>query len=1420
MNNLTISTINNEFNVTGHVTIEVLDATTLEVKRTIEDTNSLTKQGAYFMATYNGLIGRSRVSSAYPTPWQNQTSGVLGFLTPNPDWYNRNTYMGISTTYIHPDTKSIFKLPGIIGQSSSILYNSYAAGPPITISFRSRWNAPGTNRTVRSVCLYNSVSTALMTIVGLSTPCEQGADELLDITYRLQFDVLPATAITGNMLPVSPSYGMGMVQSNTARDYSHQVSYYMIMPHKIHDKTKTTYNSWGRSPYADSSKAIMTTLWNRKGTMSLSRDINSDVGKLMQSVYTRCNDESGSISANEQFGIMDTFGNLSFTNKPIQPVFAHQSPSTVPFLDNNYSGVSAGTLTITGDNWTGGTHFPDYYRVEYTTSGDVGTAKYTYRNRILTGFRGNSYRSAFYYDVFATNVTGTWYGYSRGTMEGMHGSSKMTPTWWEEYTATKFVYFDRTGISIVDIGNGEGVTFDAITTPALPVTYVNQVGVNFANGDVWVACRDTGLYRIQDPYGTPTITKITTIDTFTNVSSAYAVSLGYNESIWCAINGALAKTTDDGATWTVYNPTSPVVFDATGITDNNWHRITTIRTDINSADDELIITYGDDDIFTYIKGCWWSQNNTGTIVTSTLGHNTTLFNRYWVARCSHYGSLWILSYPNNSSGPAIYLGCYKFGATGLFYSLNATDVPGGYTISAPYNHNIAFYYDYYNVPHVVAIRRNASTSWVGVKNSRNLHVGVIVPQELSSSSAYGGQTNATQRNPWLGSYGMNASYHKSPLVYINKRMQTDGNDYDNPSFSGTTTCYAPGGHHPIYPYQTMSFSTSEPSDPGFMPDSLNGRYTPFEEFVWNKMHWNPNTSQWENHYYQPATDTSLRNIDGIRHNFDTESHTFTGRSLLDITDVFVGSGISDTFTFVANVTSSPKMTGRLQEIGSTLFALEDDTQYIRLMWNDYSTSDIKVEYGSGASSNSFVFSTALLDDTKYHLVCSVAQTGISLYIDDIQLGTTHVPTIGLDFSTITPSFRAYIGAHVYYRQYHMRVPMPFYFYKGTLTNIQIWDTAWDQTTVSTDFVNPDGVIDINSVNLMCRYDLTEQLIESKVTHDTPDELQDNVMIQFNSNLVTPNESCLETEFYTFGVVDGILKDNVTSFSHQWSIYSYVDTDVNFNRFFNSVGGTTIQPAAAPITTLVHWIQHTPYMHMHTGEVTTANGSNVGVNAALAVESLPADTDGEISFNFAVGTMTAGVRVSFSTDTTTGYSSASSTYSLYVIDSSTLAVRQGGTTNLATTTMSFGDTFTIRRTGLTIDYLQNGSIFYTHVAATAPALAIKYSVDTREVNSSGIVNATVTYNNINPVMFAGDYPTLSDCFTEPFLGLEYSPLSTMQLYIDGALAPIVVHNGAYHMAPTPATGGITVLPFGGIFLFHPDDIGKEVTGYCTYIADKW
>ncbi len=1426
-NNLNLTNHQSHIQMKGEVTIDVLDAETLEIKRTIKTTNSITKVAAFWFSSGFGIVGEPSSTYSYSTHQLSNNSGTgafsMGLSTPWGSAPDGTLYNRIVLTWMkyHPDTHCVGHLPSYYTPNTTLIPGQFVAASgslPDSLLVKQRFNAPASTRTIWTISLFLQDGTGgyPLTLAPLSTPCIQTNTEILDVSYRILYYYTPIQDVDlpfGNQISASDSYSQGMLLHLTARHPYNLIRYYSLMPNKLHDKSMN-YRSWGNPGYSDSTRATWINQRLSTSNMNLSWGITTGVGRLIQSIYTRPVDASANTPWTS-FGAFDKFGNDTFTNKPIQPVYLHSSPSTIPFADSNNTGSSIGSLSINGDNWTN-PKFPDYYKLTLTKSGAAGTSAYYFNKRLLTGYNGNSYEPRQYHSSFTDSYPGSWY-VKYDTFVGMHGSSKYYPTQWEEYNSTKFVMFNdsRVGISIIDIADGEAVNFDATTTPALPVTGLRQVATNFSNGDVWVACKNTGLYRIQNPFISPTITHFDTFDSFTNMNNVYAVSMGYNNCIWIAFEGGLAKSTNDGFTWQVYNTTSTPAFDKIGITDSNWARIYAIRTDIRSPNDDLCIVYGNTNTYTTLYTCWWSQTLAATSGPN-VGRDDSPYSRYWVVRCCPYSSAWIMTTYLSNQGPNTQLKLYKFGTNAMLVNYNSGDTVPTTTSSHTGNYNISFYYDYYNTPYIIVNNRTSSFNYNTLKDIRGNTWGSIIARVPSGSLGTSSSDNDWQ--VYHGSFGFNACYNKSPLVHTNNRTTTMSGANGNISWDYTT-----GGFKPIWPGYSQTFGSG--TSPGYTIDDENGEYTPFQEILIKKYHWNPNTTQWQQNYYAPAIDSSSYAINATRHNFDTESHQFTGRSLIDVTNSITTGSINNIATFAFTVNSLAKVTSKYQETTSTLLSLEDDNQAFRIVWTN--GTNMVIDHGlTSGTTTALTVATASAAGTTFRIIVVLNGTTCQVYKDNVLLNTLTISNF--NFSSPSPYFKAYLGAQVYYRPFNSTYPMPWGFFRGSITNFQMWNVAWDATDVANDFSNISGVISSKpNANLLTRLQLTEPLVETKLTHNTPEVLVDGVTIGFNDNVSSPANSFIATDYYTFGVVDGLLKDNSTSFNHSFTTYNYADVNVNFNDIKNSIGTNVISPITTPISIPVHCYQYplTPgtggsqFNTLHSAGQFNLFSTQIGGSAQTTSSYEVMVGDGQFDF-YLQHSFPVGMYVGLSTNINVTATVADYHYSIFFdTDSVTARIRLGSTTNVGTA-YSFNGTekYTIKRVGNIITFLIDDVLWHTVNSASTNPLQMRLWHNSTTGRSQGIVNAKMTLTSTNNIMFVGNVLNSTGCFNKTFIQVDATNVNSCKFYIDGILAPVTVSNTYLTSMAIPAVGAITFSSLMGLLLFNPADVGKVVTGTCITVSD--
>ena len=151
----------------------------------------------------------------------------------------------------------------------------------------------------------------------------------------------------------------------------------------------------------------------------------------------------------------------------------------------------------------------------------------------------------------------------------------------------------------MNIQTETGIRFNSTNFPSFTPTDITDVAVD-SNGNIFIACRATGLYKISNPTGSPSITVID--DSTTGLTGAagpqvYGVAAGRNDRMWIIMSGGLFYSDNGGTSW------STATFSFTGISDANWDKVRSIEADIQDANDNIGIVYFAAGILTV---CWYT----------------------------------------------------------------------------------------------------------------------------------------------------------------------------------------------------------------------------------------------------------------------------------------------------------------------------------------------------------------------------------------------------------------------------------------------------------------------------------------------------------------------------------------------------------------------------------------------------------------------------------------------------------------------------------------------------------------------------------------------------------------------------------------------------------------------------------------------
>lgn len=520
---------------------------------------------------------------------------------------------------------------------------------PAFVQFKQRFDPPtlGSVRNITSIALCNITPAGASAFIAantdtigtsfnklhagfiLSSPCTQTDTQVLDIFYRIQFPVdqnsvidsshiyRAAKSLTGlrilglNSLPVGPSISPFKIPVDSSRVT-------VSTPYR----TNTGSYAWWTLDNAHSSispAATITTngrLFKRK--LSWSLPLATDVGKIFNSYMF-----GPTLQNQSDYGSLHTVVPGYTGGSRIQPVHNHNALATVPFIDVNTLAAGSGSVVpseVSG-GWTSPSKYPELYKVNMVAGGDVGVATYNFKVRRQLGFYDNTFKDRKEIIPFFTDEAQIQ-NYKGKTLHNVVPASSVNHDLVDKYDIDTLLTANATGLTKANIITGVFNSWNANSIPALPVTALTDFKYDPVTKTIWVACKNTGLYKVDAD--TLAVTKITNIPAPANGLNCYAVDIGYNGCLWAVFNGAICKTTDAGVTWTAYHPGSVPAFNIVGISNANWSTVRSIRCDPKSSLNQMMLCRNDASQSTF----WWS----------TAAPDVNVTARYWRALIQPTGS--------------------------------------------------------------------------------------------------------------------------------------------------------------------------------------------------------------------------------------------------------------------------------------------------------------------------------------------------------------------------------------------------------------------------------------------------------------------------------------------------------------------------------------------------------------------------------------------------------------------------------------------------------------------------------------------------------------------------------------------------------------------------------------------------------------
>ena len=381
---------------------------------------------------------------------------------------------------------------------------------PMHAQYIARSNYTGSPKTFQTVGLrytYSYASTIdAIAYVLLDEPVVQGEYETIDIYYKLFF-------IEGESKTFARNNSISLVFAKYFSGFGGAIDFNSPQIASIVDARgiENTHRSV-IAPYRSNSPNYS----NRKNFIALGTSEARNAGNLEYKVYgtSSLTGFTGRVITSLSTGYVShsSTESLNYHNlidietfNPVQTIWGKRSGFTNYLYDLNQTATGGGKLHCEVDTqWQ--RKYPGIYRIDITRSGSVGEAQYNLKFMPFVHF--NSDTTKFVSEKLLHLGRGQDLYY-----EGM----KMFPdddANWDEWLhrnvvkydeTSQLIYYCKTGLTICDTLSTQHKNYYAHTFPntasaTIKATNITQVCVR--NGIIYVACKDTGLWKIRpDLYG-------------------------------------------------------------------------------------------------------------------------------------------------------------------------------------------------------------------------------------------------------------------------------------------------------------------------------------------------------------------------------------------------------------------------------------------------------------------------------------------------------------------------------------------------------------------------------------------------------------------------------------------------------------------------------------------------------------------------------------------------------------------------------------------------------------------------------------------------------------------------------------------------------------------------------------------------------
>lgn len=558
-----------------------------------EDDAQLSTFSAF--SNYEEVFGPNIVISEWPGP---ETS----YLSHLPDCYLTGT--------------NVTGVP-----SPSVIQGSNTVADPLYVEYQQTFSPPASvTRNINSIGITEATGGAGTYLVdaytSLASTCTQTTTEILNVFYRVQFlqglDSRFWPSRVRQFAVRHTQFGSSVIAGYPASGFTTGTASLIILPLIPPSATPTVLDEDGpvvhfsgaNSRFGVGDRAayprfdigtIGTDPENFARTFNYNRGLTQSIGTIFSGVY---------IGGGADF-VFSTRRPSYFYNKllpegetKLQNIFSHSSTTVAPFFDASDPPGTTASISVDASGWTN-PDYPQNWRIDITTGGAVGVAEYRLKVRRTFGYVNNTYepRVPFYPHIVGNDAdpeASNWWDNREVQVTDTRSGLP-----WKVYDKRRVFAIDADALVAFDILTLERTIFDSVSFPAFTPTDIGQIEIDELSDTVWVGCRSTGIYSIQDPFGTPTVT-------FHDVTGAsgglaltnqcYGIDVGADitgqRRVWAIVEGGLVESNDGGTTWAAYDSTTTgtKTFTNTNI-ETNWASVFFLKADPNPVNDELGIMY-------------------------------------------------------------------------------------------------------------------------------------------------------------------------------------------------------------------------------------------------------------------------------------------------------------------------------------------------------------------------------------------------------------------------------------------------------------------------------------------------------------------------------------------------------------------------------------------------------------------------------------------------------------------------------------------------------------------------------------------------------------------------------------------------------------------------------------------------------------